>query len=567
MPVLTGWWAESFVVPAGITSGESFGTATLQSHIRPSGIASAESFGTLTVTYLQDISTEGIASAESFGVAAIGQVIAPEGAISAETFGDLTVSTGAVSVAPTGISSDEAFGTAQLDEVVALSSVPSAEAFGASQLNLNLTTPGVASAEAFGTQAVTRGSVSISTTGIPGAETFGTAVIAQPIAYATQGVGTETSSSPTTCSVSPSAGHDVLVFFSVGRGGGGVINATYGASNLPMTCVGQALSSGALISAFLIRGVASGSATVNVYKTGSNWGQAVAVTYAGAQGYTPGKSNSGSGTTFSQSVTVPAGGKVVHAFTPGENATTLSSLTGGTSRYLDNAGFLTQSVRDTAANDTFAGTLSTTRPWAALAVPLLAGPASGPLPGYCIGTSDEGFNGTKTFDVHAASGDYVYVAVTQAGAGDPSSVTCAGSAMTLMDTQTWNSTGFLKIYRSSSAMGSSGAKTVSVTGTGSNWWRAAGLAVSGVTSPSGTVTKTSGSSSQPTQAVTCSAGQSILQAFASNAEPTGNEGGTSLYLAPTVSSIALVLNVASESTTFKLANTSVNWGAVAVVLS
>ncbi|PKQ59811.1 hypothetical protein B5566_02405 [Mycobacterium sp. MHSD3] len=532
----------------------------------PNGIPSGEAFGEALVTHPQFVYPEGIASGEAFGTPVTGLSVHPAGIASAEAFGESTVSTGPVDVSPAGIASGEAFGTAMVGRSVNPSGIASAEAFGTAKVGIGVAASGIASAEAFGTATVGRGPVSVSPAGIASAEAFGTAVVAQPIDYVTVGVGSETPSSPTQCSVTPSAGNDVLAFFSVGRGGGGVINATYGASNLPMVCVGQALSGDALIAAFLIRGVASGAATININKTGGNWGQAVAVAYAGAQGYSPGESKSGSGTSFSQSAGVPPGGKVIHAFTPGELSTTLSSLSGGTSRYLDNVGFLAQSVRDANAATTFAGTLSSSRNWAALAVPLLAGPASSPLFGYSIGTSDEGFNGTKTFDVYAATGDYIYVAVAQAGAGDPSSVTCAGTGMTLMDTQVWNSAGFLKIYRSASAMGSSGAKTISVTGTGSNWWRAAGVAVSGVTSPGGTITKTSGSSSQPTQAVTASAGQSVLQAFAINTSPTGTEGGTSLYLSPSVSSIGLILNVANQTTTFKLANTSVTWGAMAVVL-
>lgn len=566
---MAGWWTESFVATSGIPSGEAFGATTILTgaYVHPDGIPSGEAFGVALMTHPQFVMPEGIASGEEFGSAGVVLNIAPAGIESAEVFGSAAVSTGPVDVTPAGIASAEAFGSAKVGSTVEASGIASAEAFGSARVGMSLKPAGIASAEVFGAAAITRGAVNVTPSGIGSAEMFGTPVVAQPIDFIAVGAGSENSGSPTQCSVTPSAGNDVLAFFSVGRGSGGVINATYGASNLPMICVGQALSSDALIVAFLIRGVASGAATVNINKTGSNWGQAVAVAYAGAQGYGPGQSVSGSGTSFSQSATVPAGGKVVHAFTPGEQSTTLSSLAGGTSRYLDNVGFLTQSVRDSSSSTAFTGTLSASRNWAALVVPLLAAPASAPLPGYSIGTSDEGFNSTKTFDVYAAVGDYVYVAVAQAGAGNPSSVTCAGTAMTLLDTQVWNSTGFLKLYRSASAMGSAGAKTVSVTGTGGNWWRAAGVAVSGVTSPDGTITKTSGSSSQPIQSASLSAGQSVVQLFAVNSSPTGTEGGTSLYLSPSVSSIGLILNVAFETTTFKLANTSLNWGALEIVLS
>ncbi|MGH3725668.1 MAG: hypothetical protein ACRDUS_16285 [Mycobacterium sp.] len=448
--------------------------------------------------------------------------------------------------------------------------VPSRVAVGTPSIAQVIKPTGVPSRVAVGTPSVTRGSVTITPTGVPSRVAIGTPTITQPatVNYSTQGVGTEATSSPTTCTINPAAGEDVLAFYSVGSGA--VSGMTYGASNLPMTCVGQALSNGVLIAAYIIENVAAGSATINVNKTGSSWGQAVAVSYAGAQGYRPTKSVVGTGTSFSLPVTVPLNGRTVHAFTPGQQSTTLSALTGGTSRYLDNAGFLTQSVRDADAAATFAGTLSASRNWAALGVPLCAVAPTGPIPKYSTGTDADGINGTKTFDIQAAVGDYVYAFVGQTGPGDPSAVTCAGTAMTLIDTLTWNTgsaTGFIKIYRSAAAMASAGAKTVSVTATGGNWWRAYGLAVSGVTTPSGTVTKTSGTSSQATQSVTCTTDQLIVQIFITSAAPTGTEGGAALWLTPSAGQVFMTVNVADESTTFKIANSSVNYGAAALVLS
>ncbi len=567
------WYARFRVLAPSTPSGEAFGTHTINTGplgLWPTAISSVEAFGTPLVTYPQAIESAAIPSAEVFGSVAIGQTLNLTGIPSPEDFGIPTMQLGAVVVAATGAASAEAFGTSVIGRSVASPSIPSAEAVGQPIVGRGIGASGIASAETFGTHVVARGAVSVALSGIPSAEGLGTAVITQPasVVYDAVGVGTETTATPTQCTINPVAGSDVLAFYSVG--GGGVSGMTYGASNLPMTCVGQAFSSGVVIAAYLIRGVPAGSATINVNKVGNNWGQAVAVSYAGAQGYGPAKQIVGNGTSFSQPVAVPLNGRVIHAFTPGESSTTLSGLTGGTSRYLDNAGFLTQSVRDTDVNATFAGTLSATRNWAALATPLRAVALTGPTFRYSSGTASEGNNDTRTFDVVAAVGDYIYSVVGQDRSGNPSSATCGGAAMTLIDTQAWTSssgTGYIKVYRSAAAMVSAGAKTISITATGGGWWRAAGLAVSGVTNPSGIATKTAGTSSQPTQAVTCLANRLILQAFVTATAPTGTEGGAALFLSPSAGLFFLVLNVADESTTFKLANTSVNWGAMALVLS
>lgn len=568
------WYGRFGMTIPSIASAEAFGLPELVKliyNLRPTGIPSAEAIGSPLVTFPQFLYMTGIPSAEAFGTALLRNTFNPVAIPSVEAFGTPMFTVGPVSVAPEGISSAEAFGTAKLSYVVIVTAgIASAEVVPGPKVGRNLGVTGIASAEAFGATIVNRGAMTITPTGIASVQAFGTPDITQTalVVYDAIGVGTETTSSPISCSISPVAGADVLVFYS--SGGGGTTGATYGPSNLPMICLGQAINSGVIMATYLIRNVASGSATVNVAKTGFSWGQAVAVSYTGVQGYGPSSQVVGVSTSFSQPVTVPQNGRTVHAFTPGENSTTLSSLAGGISRYLDNAGFLTQSVRDTDANTSFTGSLSASRNWAALAVPLRPIAQSGVILGHSAGSASEGNGGTSTFDVYAAVGDYVYCVIAQDRAGDPSSVTCAGAAMTLIDTQTYTSgvgTGFVKIYRSASAMGSAGAKTVSVSTTGSGWWRMCGLALSGVTSPSGTTTKTSGTSSQPTQAVTCAANQMILQAFVLAAAPTATEGGASLFLSPGASQINLVMNVAAETTTFKVANTSVNWGAMAVVLS
>lgn len=565
------WYARFRLLVPSTPSGETFGTHAISTGplgLWPPGVASAEAFGAPRITYPQTIEPAAITSTESFGAAGVAQTLNASGIPSPESFGIPTMRLGAVVVATEGAASAEAFGTSVIGRGVLPPSIPSAEVVGQPIVGRGIGVPGIASAEAVGAQTVARGAVGIAANGIPSAEAFGTAVITQPasVVYSTVGVGAETTATATQCTINPAAGDDVLVFFS--QGGGDAVSATYGAGNLPMTSVGQALSNGVLIAAYLIRGVSAGNATITINKTGSRWGQAVAVSYAGAQGYDPATQLVGNGATFSQTVSVPLNGRTVHAFTPGETSTTLSGLTGGVSRYLDNVGFLTQSVRDTDVAGTFAGTLSASRDWAILSVALRAIAPTGVRAKYNVCTPSV-LSTTTTADVVAAGGDYIYAVIAQDRPGDPSTVTCAGTAMTLIDTAPWSSpygASYIKIYRSAASMTSAGAKTLSVTSTGNGWCRIFGITASGVSNPSGVVTKTSGTSSQPVQSATCSVNQMILQVFATSTMPTGTSGGTCLSVT-TIGQIFLSVNVAHEPTTFKLANTSVNWGAMALVLS
>jgi hypothetical protein len=76
-------------------------------------------------------------------------------------------------VSPSGISSGEAIGTAQLNLTISPSGISTSEALGTSQLNLTLTASGIASAEAFGTADVG----AISPAGISSEEAFGVPLV------------------------------------------------------------------------------------------------------------------------------------------------------------------------------------------------------------------------------------------------------------------------------------------------------------------------------------------------------------------------------------------------------
>lgn len=107
----------------------------------------------------QSITPSGISSEEAFGsdTVSVGAVtIAPSGIASLEAFGTATITPGAVSIAPSGIASAEAFGTAAISlgtSDILPSSIGTSEAFGSASLAsvVSIAPSGIASAEAFGT--------------------------------------------------------------------------------------------------------------------------------------------------------------------------------------------------------------------------------------------------------------------------------------------------------------------------------------------------------------------------------------------------------------------------------
>lgn len=367
-----------------------------------------------------------------------------------------------------------------------------------------------------------------------------------------------------TCSINPTSGSDVLAFAWCIDAASSCYQANY--SGNPMRFIGRAKINGGSLSVFLIENMSSGSATVTVDKTGSGWAQAVAVTYAGAVDFRQAKIALGSGTSVSQSASPGLSSRSIQSFCRGGNSGTFSSLSGGTNRVNESSGFVAGTVSDTGSSATFSGTLSASANWGSVVIDALPQAITGPKINYTSGVWTEANGGTQTFTVKASAGDYIVVDMVQAASGDPSSVTCAGTAMTLIDTQTWShpstGSGFLKRYRSGQL--SSGDKTISITATGSQWWRAAGVSITGVTS-FGTTTKTSGTSSAPSQSVTCSAGQLVLQSFATGAAAT-DINATNYHDSPGGSLVFLYQNVALESATIA-ATGSTNWASLATVVS
>lgn len=173
------------VSPAGIASGEAFGTAVMSGAltVSPTGIGSAEAFGTASATFVLTVSPTGIASAEQFGTSTEGSILTvqPTGITSAEAFGTAAAS-GALTAQPAGIASAETFGTAVVSLLLTASPVgiASAQAFGTAVVSVGSLTAaptGIASSEAFGTPVATMGALTVSPAGIMSAEAFGSAAV------------------------------------------------------------------------------------------------------------------------------------------------------------------------------------------------------------------------------------------------------------------------------------------------------------------------------------------------------------------------------------------------------
>ncbi len=124
---------------------------------------------------LQTIAPSSITSAEAFGTAKTNRNILPSSIASAEAFGtQQVVGDFETTITPSSINSAETFGTARMVHNVHQESIPSAEAFGTSQLNFKLFPGAVSSAEAFGNTEV-QADQTVTASSIASAEAFGTA--------------------------------------------------------------------------------------------------------------------------------------------------------------------------------------------------------------------------------------------------------------------------------------------------------------------------------------------------------------------------------------------------------
>lgn len=123
----------------------------------------------------QEIAPTGIASSEAFGTAKVNFLIAGQGIASGEAFGDLIISTPfPQAITAEGIASGETFGTLTTRLYLSPSGIASGEAFGTLRTAALIGPTGIPSAEAWG---VTNLGVEqfLSISGIASSEAFGTA--------------------------------------------------------------------------------------------------------------------------------------------------------------------------------------------------------------------------------------------------------------------------------------------------------------------------------------------------------------------------------------------------------
>lgn len=409
----------------------------------------------------------------------------------------------------------------------------------------------------------------------------GQIISATPVAFRTSGgAGTENLNT-ITCSVTPSAGDSVVVF--ILNGGSGDINPpTYGASNLRMKCRGQircgatTSGSGIIFAAYSIDAVAAGAATISITCTNNNWCQAAAVAYSNVAGYALTKTSMGQSSTAltSGALAIPgAGSMLVNSFCHNQ---TISSPTGGTNRLLETAGFVKQTISDSNANVTFAATASSTGTWGGLMVPLLSSVPSSPNINHCLGQIGP-LNGssTQTLSIMCNVGDYVFVDFVENGNTAPASVTCAGVAMTQIYTANvpglTGGTGLIRRYVSATAITSGqislGAVSVQLNQTSSNWWGWCAVSVSGITTIGTSAGSVFSSNSQPSQAISLSAGQYALHTFSTYTQPGYITNATNYYDGQGGQFAVPSMNFLDTSATVTMSLTSVQWGSMYTILS
>jgi hypothetical protein len=178
---------------ATVTSISSGTTGTVTSAGRALAVFSADSVGTEgTVTYSNSYTASASTPTSGAGNAGIWAAQAVVASGTAETtitrtggtadqmnggiivFGRVVVTT----IAPSGIASAEAFGTAVVSQQILATGPTSAEAFGTPAVSQNIVGTGIASAQAFGTAVVALGGYTLFPSSITSAEAFGSATVA-----------------------------------------------------------------------------------------------------------------------------------------------------------------------------------------------------------------------------------------------------------------------------------------------------------------------------------------------------------------------------------------------------
>ena len=385
-----------------------------------------------------------------------------------------------------------------------------------------------------------------------------------PVAYSAVGSSSESTSNPLPGSITPSAGDTVLLFGNLNSDS--PTGSTYGASNLYMKRLGRLITNSASLAVYAINNVASGNATANFGKTGSGWVQTYPIAYSGVGGFGIPQIVVGSGTSPSQAIVVPNGALGVQGFTTGPNSPTISALTGGTNRVLDNANFARGTVGESASNATFGCTLSATAPWGGIYVPLLTSPLIAQpylTDNNSINTGPNGGSGSLSLNTQA--GDYVLMDFAQTGTGAPNTPTCDGANMSLVISLPYNGSSYRFDRYVIGPLGSGGPKTVAITTTAGQWWTMNACSIAN-SSGLGLTSTTSGQSTSPSHAATLQPNQIVIQGFASNAACNTSTGGPIIADNPAASLVFNYMSASDQSTTFGHSN-SANWGSIHTIIN
>ena len=166
-------------------------------------------------------------------------------------------------------------------------------------------------------------------------------------------------------------------------------------------------------------------------------------------------------------------------------------------------------------------------------------------------------SGSASFSITAAAGDYVMVDVVTY-ASTPTSVTCGGVAMTLLKSQS----GTGRVNRYGLAGVSGGAKTIAITNAG-DYTYAAAVTLQNVVTVGTTASTTA--AGNPSQAVSCSAGELIVQSFGDYGTSFGTASGPARIHTYNGGTLNLNLAVSTASATFGDSASISGWIGMATV--
>jgi hypothetical protein len=172
--------------------------------------------------------------------------------------------------------------------------------------------------------------------------------------------------------------------------------------------------------------------------------------------------------------------------------------------------------------------------------------------------------GSTLSGTHTATAGATVFAFVLSGNASTVSATYGGTSMTSVDSVEVNNAGPATLHFFQLSSAPSGSQTVSVTLTGSTSASFGTVSYTGVTSV-GTPSTTFGSSASPSQALTCSANQLILECIGTTQTISSDSGGTSRFKSTTTQGVAIQDSTTSTTFGATLA-ASAAWAAIGVVL-